>query len=153
MGDDVGPPPIPFTSVPGPKHAPPPEANPIDYLNLFFTDNFMDTIVTETNRYADQWVDSHQEYLREKPRSRVHYWIKQGHTTKEEFNAFLGITLNMGLIRKPSINSYWDSTHDSQHTPWFIEHFNRDRFQLLLKFMHFANNERMPPAEDPNFKL
>ena len=59
----------------------------------------------------------------------------------------------MGLIKKPSIPSYWDEVHASQSTPWFVEHFNRDRFQLLLKFLHFANNENTPAADHVDYKL
>jgi hypothetical protein len=39
--------------IPGPKHAPPPSADPIDYFNLFFTQTLWNIFVLETNRYAD----------------------------------------------------------------------------------------------------
>ena len=149
MGEDTGPAPGPFTAVCGLKHAPPPDSRPIDYVNLFFPPRFVGNIVTEINRYADQWVAGKEQYLVDHPRSRVHLWIKQGQTTEEEFRAFLGLVLNMGLIQKPNLSAYWDSSHPSQHTPFFIEHFSRDRFQLLLKFLHFADSTAMPEIDDP----
>ncbi|KAL8597800.1 hypothetical protein ACOMHN_004915 [Nucella lapillus] len=153
LGEDPGPNPIVFTAVPGPKHPPPQDARPIDYVNLFFPPAFVGRIVEETNTYSQQWIDGHHDYLRRKPTSIVHQWIKKGPTTPEEFRAFLGVTFNMGLIRKTTISSYWDSCHPSQKTAWFLEHFSRDRFQLLMKFLHYNNNQLQPPPGDPAHKL
>ncbi|KAL8566792.1 hypothetical protein ACOMHN_005743 [Nucella lapillus] len=153
LGEDPGPNPIVFTAVPGPKHPPPQDARPIDYVNLFFPPAFVGRIVEETNTYSQQWIDGHHDYLRRKPASIVHQWIKKGPTTPEEFRAFLGVTFNMGLIRKTTISSYWDSCHPSQKTAWFLEHFSRDRFQLLMKFLHYNNNQLQPPPGDPAHKL
>ncbi|KAL8567877.1 hypothetical protein ACOMHN_058999 [Nucella lapillus] len=153
IGEDPGPAPIPFTAVPGPIHPPPAAARPIEYVDLFFTPDFVHAVVEETNIYSQQWVDGHQDYLRQKPTSIVHQWIKKGPTTPEEFRAFLGVSLNMGLIRKATINSYWDTSHPSQRTPWFNDHFSRDQFKLLMKFLHFSNNVNQPAADAPAFKL
>ena len=39
-------------------------------------------------------------------------------------------------------------THQSQMFPWFPKHFNRDRFQLILKFIQFWNpNAPIRPAD------
>ena len=153
VGDDIGPDHVEFTGVPGPKNAPPHNARPVDYVRLFLSLAFVNLVVTEINRYADQWVNSHQEYLRDKKRSRVHAWIRQGKTTAAEFLAFIGVVINMGLNKKPNLKAYWDSTNPSQSMPWFKEHFSRDRFQLLLKFLHFADNENLPGNDDPDYKL
>ena len=105
----------------------------------------------ETNRYAQQWIAGHQEYLQVHRHSRVHAWIREGETTPEEIRAFLGVVFNMGLIKK---NKYWIllGHNESQSTPWFPEHFNRNSFQLLLKFLHFADNNNMPPPEHEDHK-
>lgn len=153
VGNDPGPTPIPFIGNAGPKHAPPADSNPMDYVKLFINDALIDIIVRETNRYADQWIREKEEYLRQKPRSLVHLWIEQGKTTKEEIYAFLSVTMNMGLLKKPTIKSYWNTCNPSQSTPWFCEHFSRDRYTLLLKFLHFADNATMPAPGDPRFKL
>lgn len=49
IGDDPGPNPVPFTAAPGPIHPPPPDAKPIDYVNIFLPPAFIDNIVQETN--------------------------------------------------------------------------------------------------------
>ncbi|XP_065661125.1 piggyBac transposable element-derived protein 1-like [Hydra vulgaris] len=45
----------------------------------------------------------------------------------------------MGLIKKANLKLYWDISHPCASTPWFVTYFNRDRFQLLLKFLHFTD--------------
>ena len=66
--------------------------------------------------------------------------------------AFLGVTLNMGLLKKPTLESYWDTIHKSQYTPWFGNHFNRDRYSLLIKFLHFNDNADIPEEDNPEYK-
>ncbi len=69
-------------------------------------------VVTEINR--TQWVHSHQEYFRDKKRSRVDAWTRQGKTTAEEFLTFPGVVINMGLNKKPNLKAYWYSTNPNQ---------------------------------------
>ena len=81
----------------------------------------------------------------------MHKWIKQGHTTQVELRAFLGIILNMGLVRKFSINSCWDKSHECLVTP-FYEHFRKwDHFWLFMKFLHIADNETMLAEDIPQY--
>jgi hypothetical protein len=127
----------------------PPDASSIDYFELFFTQDLIEEIVVQTNLYAQQFIESHQAHLQAHPKSPVHQWIKQGSTTSAEMKAFFGVIYNMGLIRKPSLKSYWDTCHSSQATPWFKEQFTRDRFMLLLRFLHFADNSHLPSMELP----
>ena len=103
-------------------------------------------MVKETNDYAQQWINTHAQYLQAHPTSNVHSWIRSGGTTELEMRAFLGIIFNMGLVKKATISSYWDTCHPSQSTPWFGQHFIRDRFLLLLKFLHFNSANR--PANE-----
>ena len=64
-----------------------------------------------------------------------------------EMKKFIGMILLMGIIYKPSIPMYW-STTDIFHTPVFSKIMTRTRFQLLLKFLHFNDNQ--DPNYDPN---
>lgn len=150
---DVGTQPVPFTATPGPKHMPPNDAKPIYYFNLLFTDTFIDKLVEETNRYSDQCIGSREEYLVNHPHSRIHQWIREGHTTIQEIRAFLGVIFNMGIIKKPTIESYWMVTPPSMATPWFPQHFNRNRFQLLLKFLHFNDNSLIDDPHNPDYNV
>ncbi|KAG8246249.1 hypothetical protein J6590_088461 [Homalodisca vitripennis] len=49
-----------FSELPGPKHYPPPNARPIDYFCLFFTTAFLQTIMKETNIYAQQYTNDNE---------------------------------------------------------------------------------------------
>ena len=49
----------------------------------------------------------------------------------------------MGLIKKPTIPHYWRTT-TSQSIPWFRRMFSRNRFQLILKFLHLTDNNKTP---------
>ncbi|XP_064082431.1 piggyBac transposable element-derived protein 4-like [Macrobrachium nipponense] len=153
LANEAGPPTVRYTGHCGPIHPPQHDALPIEYLKLFITDSFVQKIVDETNLYASQWIQSHTEYLQRKKRSIVNLWIKQGQTFVNEILAFLGVILNMGLIKKPTLRSYWDCTNSSQATPWFSNHYNRERFELLLKFLHFADNSKIPQPDHPAYKL
>ncbi|XP_068085866.1 piggyBac transposable element-derived protein 4-like, partial [Anabrus simplex] len=113
------------------------------YFNLFFTFSLLNLIVTETNRYADQLLTCNEL----SPNSRSRCWRR---TTIDEIRAFIAVVMNMGLIRKPTIVSYWN-TVDHFITPWFGEMFSRNRFQLILKFFHLVDNSKLSPPGSPNY--
>ena len=138
VSDDEGPPGINFKAAEGPLKPPNSSSQPIEYFRLFFSDAFLSMIVEETNRYAEQWIVKNADYLREKKRSVVHLWIKQG-KQREEVLAFIAVILNMGFIKKTNYRAYWNTHNPSQYTPWFLEHFSRERFELMLKFLHFSD--------------
>ncbi|KAJ8949041.1 hypothetical protein NQ314_008292 [Rhamnusium bicolor] len=109
---------------------------PIDIFKYFITDEVLDLIVTETNIYA------HQElHKRHKIKSRIKSWTD---TNRDEIRTFLGVTTAMGLAPLPSLNNYWskDSLYNNKY---IASAFSRDRYLLLLRCIHFANNEDMNP--------
>jgi len=50
--------PIPFTGTPGRRVPVTDTADSLDHFNLFITDNMIDNIVTQTNRLAQQLMQS-----------------------------------------------------------------------------------------------
>jgi len=109
-----------------------PHSLPLDFFNLFITDNIVSTMVRETNRYAEKYVNETPL----KPNSRVQHWKE---TDPCEMKKFIGIIFLMGIVQKPSISSYW-STDPVIATPLLNKIMPRNRFELLLKFWHFADN-------------
>lgn len=97
---------------------------PIDYFRCFVTDETVELMVTETNRYAQQYL--HNKEL--KAKSRVRKWHE---TNGVEMQKFIGILLQMGLVRKPSIEDYW-STNYILATPDISAVMPHDRFELLI---------------------
>ena len=69
---------------------------------------------------------------------------------------FIALIITMGVVNYPSIQHYW-STKWPFTTSTFSSVMSRDRFLLLLKFLHLANNEdqveRGQPGHDKLFKL
>lgn len=105
---------------------------PVDAYLLFLTDDLVDLMVTETNRYADQLIAS--RVLTRKFRLRA--WVP---TTSAEIKKFLGLILHMGVNVLPETSLYWSKSvlYENNLVPLTME---RDRFQLLLRMFHFADN-------------
>ena len=82
-----------------------------------------------------------------KENSRVNEWVP---TNNAEMKTFLGLTILMGIIRKPSVQLYW-SKDPLYSTPIFSQVMRRNRCQLLLKFFHLSDNDLMLPRSDPNY--
>ena len=82
---------IKFTGTPGLKI----QMNsmqPIDFFKLFLTDDLINMMVTETNRYADQEINKHRLLRRS---SRLNLWKPVHH---QEMCQFLGILLHMDVL-------------------------------------------------------
>ncbi len=124
-------------------------AAPLDFLSLFLTDDFWNLITNETNRYAHQFLNSQQL----KPNSRFHAWYD---VSVSEMKAFLALHLCMGLVEKAEIEDYWAEFWPT-YTPGFGKVVSRNRFEIILSFLHFANNSeyvgRGQPGHDRLFKV
>uniref|UniRef100_A0A8C1TF10 PiggyBac transposable element-derived protein domain-containing protein n=1 Tax=Cyprinus carpio TaxID=7962 RepID=A0A8C1TF10_CYPCA len=70
--------------------------------------------------------------------------------------AFLALHLCMGLVEKAEIEDYWAEFWPS-YTPGFGKVMSRNRFEIILSFLHFANNSdyvgRGQPGHDRLFKV
>ena len=128
---------------------------PVDYYRLFISDHIIDKVLEETNRYGDQYVESHQDHLTNHPRARPHDFVKR-HFSKSELLRFFVLIITMGIVDLPSVKDYW-STSWPFNTPHFSKLLSRDRFLLLLKFLHLADNTKQvargQPGYDKLFKL
>ncbi|XP_069092145.1 piggyBac transposable element-derived protein 4-like [Pleurodeles waltl] len=117
---------------------------PISFFQLFMDDVFLEKIVEQTNLYAEQYLRDNRASLR--PHSRATRWIP---TNLEELKKFLGLTFLMGLIRKPSLSSYW-STSPLMTTAIFSATMSRNRYLLLLRMLHFVDNTLVLPRDHPD---
>lgn len=68
----------------------------LDYFELFFDSSFLDTIRVQTNLYQEQHPEPIHKNM--KPWSPV---------TENELRTFIGITINMGHVRKGALKDYW----------------------------------------------
>lgn len=111
---------------------------PYDFYKMMINDDIIDMFVSQTNLYAEQ-----QKVVQERvKKSRIHAWRN---TNREEMEKFLGCIMWMGLVQLPSITSYWST--DVIYKNFAKGILSRNRFQLLLKTWHFANNENVPEGD------
>lgn len=100
-------------------------------------------MVAETNRYGNQFLRSQQQIS---PNSRVR---QRRPVNVLEMKASVAVLLEMGITGRPTIFSYWD--RNSRAIPWFGNIFSRNRFQLILKFFHLIDNEKLFPPGHQNY--
>lgn len=108
--------------------------NPSSLYKLFITDSVLEQIVVETNRYAIQ----RQSDSIEDAGIRKHQKIWKP-VTLEEIRKFIGILLISGITQVPEIRLYWSK--NKMYTNLRIqEQMTRDRFLIILKYLHFTDN-------------
>ena len=119
-----------FNEIEGLNVRMPQNATCLDYLQLDLTDEILTLIVSETNRFAEQFFEKTQST------SYTNLWEP---VELAEIKIFLGLVMLMGIIHKPSLPMYW-SKEELLSTPIFSKVMRRDRFNLILKFLHYNSN-------------
>ncbi|KAK3892931.1 hypothetical protein Pcinc_003237 [Petrolisthes cinctipes] len=121
------------------------EARESAFFRAFIDEEVMSYIAEKTNRY-NSWVSQHMDFI--SPFSRIRNWDA---TTVRELFVFLALMLIMPLCKKHVLQHYW--RNDALiSTPLFSKYVPRDRFLLLLSFLHFSDNEN-PNKEDRIWKV
>ena len=118
--------------------------DPIDCYRHFITDEIIDFMVRETNRYAEQYFQTHEITSRSK--------FRQWKPTTDQEMLKLGIIIQMGLVQMPKLSHYWSSSQ-LYGSEIIRNSMSRERFELLLKFWHFSNNDNKNSNQDRLFKL
>ena len=108
----------------------------IDFFQLYLTDELFQLLVTETNWYASQFIAEREG----NNGSDDSYAGTSEDTTIAEMKRFTELLILMGIVYKPTIPMYW-STRELHNRPIFSKVMPRTCFQLLLKFLHFNNND------------
>ena len=72
--------------------------------------------------------------------------------TNEEMLKFFGIIIEMGLVQMPKLKYYWSSSQ-LYGSDIIRNAMSRERFELLLKFWHFSNNDNKNSNQDRLSKL
>ncbi|XP_064643576.1 piggyBac transposable element-derived protein 4-like [Lineus longissimus] len=127
---------FPFTSNPGLKVNIDDPEDPLEFFELFFNDELIDLIVTQTNLFAQQFMND--KGLGLKRRSRAKQWED---TTGDEMRVYLGLYTTPWRRRRAEYQQYF-SKRASLDTPFFRDVMDYDRFVLLNKFLHFADNTK-----------
>lgn len=114
----------------------------LDYFELIFSQDLLQHIVTETNRYANDYIASADLAVN----SRVKKWKDM---TIEELNVFFALVILMGYTKRPTIQSYW-TTDELFVIPAFSKILSVNRFLLISKFLHFSDNSQAVPGNKLN---
>ena len=134
-----------FTATPGIQVELPDEPSEVDFVNLFFTNDVFDLLVTQTNLYASQYISNH-------PNLFAHSQARSWHnTTSDEMKKFIA----MGIVRIPrgiTLSDYW-STNPLLKGSVFNSVMARNRYQTILRFLHFADNYQYDTSDPDRDRL
>lgn len=122
----------------------PAEAKPYDYFRLFVDNGFLENIITETNKYAENLFLSRCG----NERSRITDWKD---LKEEELLKFIGLVYHMGNVKLNKLQDYW-RTSRLFNFKCFADHMSRDRFLVILRSLHFSTNPE-PNQPEPNDRL
>ena len=108
-------------------------SSPLDFFKLYFTQEVVELLITETKRFASQFFAKNGDKVDD---SYSGQWTDVNIT---EMKTFIALIFLMGVVYELSIPLYW-STDKLFHTPIFQKAMTHNRFQLTLKFLHFSDN-------------
>ena len=125
----------PYTLGGGTTVIQPIDARPVNFFDLFRTEELWTHLVMETNRYARQKQEKNP------PPQFSPVWEP---VDIEIMKAFIRLCLAMGILQLPCRNDY-----RRVGKPMFKTSFNsimpRDRFNLIWRYLHLSNNEAPRP--------
>ena len=102
---------------------------PTTLFELFFDDELVDFIVTNTNNYARHDKGDHSFT-----------------TNADEIRTFLAILLISGYNTLPRRTMYWEANPDS-HNEAVAASMSRNRFDELMRFLHVSDNANLNSAD------
>ena len=108
--------------------------SPIEFFDLLVTVQMFEEIAEESNLYANHNFEEHPDIAQ---RSRLHYWTKKAHSSNRIVANF-PLIIAMDIIHYPKIEDYCPWYWPFSSTT-FSQVMTRDRFSLILKFLHFNN--------------
>ncbi|XP_071158717.1 piggyBac transposable element-derived protein 4-like [Mytilus edulis] len=124
----------------GPSRVMGAEKEVLDFWQLYMGDQFLEFLINQTDSYANY-------NIQHRPNDNKMPWSIP---TLPEIKAFLGLTYQMGINRKPSTKLYW-STDPVMVTPIFSSTMTRDRYTQILRYLHFSNIANEPRQGEPNY--
>lgn len=61
---------------------------------------------------------------------------------------YIGLVINMGLIKMKRIGMYWNKSNPCINTPFFNSVMARNQFELITSFLHCCDNIRPEARRD-----
>ena len=109
----------------------------VEFFNLFFTVELINNIVTHTNSYAYEHIETHQSYAKIDGR-----WQE---ATADDIRRLIAILIYFGLVRvSDAVDIYW-SVRSPYLGLWGKCFLSRIRFKALMATLHVVD-----PANEPD---
>ena len=140
---------------PGSRQLPARNSDPIHYFFLMFTVATMRIVLRNTREYATRLLIEKAGWIAQHPGSRMRRWSLDG-ITLESLKRYIGLCINMGLIRKKNIEEYWSKKNPCQATPFFAFVMPFRKFAMMQRFLHVGAMDtpaRGQPGFDPWSKV
>ncbi|XP_034833591.1 piggyBac transposable element-derived protein 4-like [Maniola hyperantus] len=125
-----------FHEVPGARIE---GTSPSGLFTQLWDEGLMNSVAEETNRYAWEYIAKAHEHEEGLPaHSRVHKWVE---TSVNELYRLISIIILMGMCVRGRVDEYWST--GVLGMPEFRKRMTLNRFILLMKFLHFADNNKV----------
>ena len=121
---------LPFVEPVGPATTLSPDSREIDFFKLLIKDRIVNMIMRETNRFG----------LKKRPGFK--------RTNATEIEELLGVLVYMGVVRLPSLDTYF-STDALFRCTAVSSVFTRQRFRELMTCLHLNDNDNAIPRDQP----
>ncbi|XP_052746053.1 piggyBac transposable element-derived protein 4-like [Bicyclus anynana] len=137
-----------FVGTPGPTFDVTDDMTPQDIFHKMFDVDFVDLLVNETNRYAQQKIDYMKVTNKMTAHSRMCRWKP---TDRPEIISFLALMILQGLYPLATEESYF-KFNGYGTMPYIAKIMTYNRFLLLKSMLHFVDNETLTD-KNTNSKL
>ena len=75
---------------------------PIEFFRLYFDEEVLEPLHSETRRYTDQYLEREKEHLEQHPQARAHEW-RRAPLTAKEVEVFLALLIAAGVCGFPTL--------------------------------------------------
>ena len=102
------------------------EVTPYSLFKMFISDEMLESVVNETNRYS---VEKNGQSI---------------NISRQECEQLIGVIFYMGLVQMPSLRSYWENELGFEPISSVL---SRNRFLKLVTLLHFVDNNAITDEE------
>ena len=153
MGDTKLQPLSKFTAEPGFNFIIPDDVNELYFFKLFITDELLESVTLETNKYASEYLQKNKDRLKEY--SNFKKWPENG-ISEDKMTLFITLTFYFGIVKKDLLHHYW-SVDSGMSTPFSRSIMSRQEFFNIMLFLHCCDSSDYPgrgqPGNNPQKKI
>ena len=125
----------------------PDDANELYFFKLFFTDELLESVTLETNKYAFEYLQKNKDRLKE--HSNFKKWPENG-ISEDKMTLFIPLTFYFGIVKKDLLCHYW-SVDSVMSTPFLRSIMSRQEFFNIMSFLHCCDSSDYPGRGQPGY--